>query len=325
MQPYRSSSAILEDKRGRLPTIEKIVDYCVGRSAPKDQALNRFEQEVNGWLRDRLVAQSGADLLPGKVWKMRDRLAVVRKTGSGGRRQDSLLAGTLFAGSHVKVLSWFRALGLFVRGGKGVSALELQEELGLGSYATALSMLNSIRAMLGAVRPKLAGRVWVGDVQIGDIWPSLRGRTDGSAGCILLAVGEGAGGRQTVVALVAASSDIGGLWSLLDSKATIVDLRDVRRTVLVGDDEEGKEGTGAGSQRVSQAPSEWQNAADGLVAWLRRIHRRPPAVAGLQAYLDEYTFRLNVGGRNRERAAVKALIELAVGVRPKVEAVEPIV
>ena len=64
-------------------------------------------------------------------------------------RQVSLTAGTLLHGSRKPLRTWFLAIYLFVQSKQGISALELQRELGLGSYQTAWAWLHKLRWEIG--------------------------------------------------------------------------------------------------------------------------------------------------------------------------------
>ncbi len=51
------------------------------------------------------------------------------------RKQTSLTAGTIFEGTRKPLRMWFLAMWFVTSQKNGVSALGLQRELGLGSYA----------------------------------------------------------------------------------------------------------------------------------------------------------------------------------------------
>ncbi len=53
------------------------------------------------------------------------------------RHQTTLIAGTIFQGTHLSLRLWLRAIGWVVNQKKGISDLGLQKDLGLGSYRTA--------------------------------------------------------------------------------------------------------------------------------------------------------------------------------------------
>jgi transposase-like protein len=64
------------------------------------------------------------------------------------RKPIRLRAGTIFRDSKTPILTWLRAICLVMQGKRGMSALELQKQLGLRSYRTAWTMLHKIRESL---------------------------------------------------------------------------------------------------------------------------------------------------------------------------------
>jgi transposase-like protein len=81
-----------------------------------------------------------------RIWKCREKEC---------RKQFSVLVGTIFESSKVPVSKWLLALYLMSAGKNGVSALELQRHLGLGSYQTAWFMNHRLREAMK--REPLAG------------------------------------------------------------------------------------------------------------------------------------------------------------------------
>ena len=74
--------------------------------------------------------------------------------------QTSVTAGTIFHRSRKGLGPWFRAIWNVTTRPDGVSALEIQRLLGLGSYRTAWTWMHKLRrAMVPDDREKLAGRV----------------------------------------------------------------------------------------------------------------------------------------------------------------------
>ena len=84
------------------------------------------------------------------------------------KHRFSATAGTVFHRSHLPLQSWFMAVAFVVDAKKGVSALQLQEHLGIGSYRTAWYMVHRIRkAMVELFPTKLSGIVEVDETYIG--------------------------------------------------------------------------------------------------------------------------------------------------------------
>jgi transposase-like protein/nicotinamide mononucleotide adenylyltransferase len=61
------------------------------------------------------------------------------------KQQFSVTSGTIFHGSRVPLSQWFMAISLVMDAKKGMSAKQLQQHLGLGSYQTAWHMTHRIR------------------------------------------------------------------------------------------------------------------------------------------------------------------------------------
>ena len=84
------------------------------------------------------------------------------------RYQCSVTAGTVFHRTRVSLLTWFWAIFFVARHKKGISALQLQRDTGLGSYRSAWTMLHRLRSAL-RYRPeaRLAGLIEVDETYVG--------------------------------------------------------------------------------------------------------------------------------------------------------------
>lgn len=71
------------------------------------------------------------------------------------RRQFTVTVGTLFEDAHTPLHKWLFAIYLICSSNKGISALQIQRELQLGSYRTAWLMCHRIRWALH--RPPMSG------------------------------------------------------------------------------------------------------------------------------------------------------------------------
>src|SRR5512144_627030 len=96
---------------------------------------------------------------------------------AGCGRQVSVIAGTIFEQSKKPLVLWFRAIFEVTASKQGVSAAELQRQLGLGSYQTAWSWLTKIRtAMVRPNREPLSGEVEIDESYVGGPEPGKPGR-----------------------------------------------------------------------------------------------------------------------------------------------------
>ena len=82
-------------------------------------------------------------------------------------RQTSVTAGTVIHRSKLPLATWFMAAHLVSSHSNGISALQLQGQLGLGSYKTAWLMLHKLRrAMVDPERSMLTDLVEVDESEI---------------------------------------------------------------------------------------------------------------------------------------------------------------
>ena len=119
------------------------------------------------------------------------------------RYQYSVTAGTIFHDSHLPLVKWFLAIYLICSAKKGVSALQLQRELEIGSYKTAWYMAHRIRLAMRddpAFCRKFAGIVEVDETYIGGKRSGRRGR--GAANKVpVVGIKERASGRVRLQAV----------------------------------------------------------------------------------------------------------------------------
>lgn len=91
-------------------------------------------------------------------------------------KRTSVTAGTIFHRSHTPLSTWFAAIWFITGSKNGVSALDLQRQLGFGSYETAWAWLHKLRrAMVRPDRDALSGVVEVDETFVG-------GRSHGKPG-----------------------------------------------------------------------------------------------------------------------------------------------
>jgi len=92
------------------------------------------------------------------------------------RYQVSVTAGTVLHNTKQPLTTWFWAAYLVTTDKRGLSALLLQRQLGLGRYETAWMMLHKLRrAMVNPARELLHGEIEIDEAWIGGPQPGLRG------------------------------------------------------------------------------------------------------------------------------------------------------
>ncbi len=94
------------------------------------------------------------------------------------RQQFTVTVGTIFESSHIPLRKWVMAFALMCASKKGISALQLQRMLGLGSYKSAWHMAHRIRH---AMRNEPLKGMLSGTVESDETWvgPRLRGKGSG--------------------------------------------------------------------------------------------------------------------------------------------------
>src|SRR5208283_1389563 len=140
----------------------------------------------------------------------------------------TVTVGTIFEDSHIPLATWIKAFHLMCSSKKGVSALQLQHNLGLGSYRTAWHMAHRIRLAMKCepLAGGLTGIVEVDEAYIGarkprpGTGPHKRGRGTKKAPIVVL-VERGGNAHCHPVDAVNAKNLKGAIKELVDKSATI--------------------------------------------------------------------------------------------------------
>jgi len=101
--------------------------------------------------------------------KKSTRDGVLQCNESACRKQFSVSVGTIMEDSHITLRQWVQAFNLMCASKKGISALQLQRELGLGSYRSAWHLAHRIREAMKSepLAGALKGIVEVDETYIG--------------------------------------------------------------------------------------------------------------------------------------------------------------
>jgi transposase-like protein/predicted RNA-binding Zn-ribbon protein involved in translation (DUF1610 family) len=241
----------------------------------------------------------------------------------GCDHQSSVTAGTVFEDSRKPLRLWFHVMWLMMAQKTGMSAKNLCETYGFGSYQTAWGWLLKLRrVMIRSGRDRLAGRVEVDETYVGGQKEGTRGRGAEGKTLVLVAV-EGdvkrklgrvrfrcveAIDQQTINALVR-DYIAEGTTVVTDGLSAYDKLKamgfDHRPHVL-------KTGGEAARQQLDHV----HLVVALLKRWLGGTHQGAVTPAHLQAYLDEFSFRFNRRLSQHRGKLFYRLMQQAVTTRP---------
>lgn len=242
-------------------------------------------------------------------------------------KQHSLLAGTIFEQTKTGLARWFLAIFLVTSSKGGISAMELQRQMGFGSYQTAWSWLHKIRrAMIRPDREPLNARVEADETYVGGPKPGKPGRGAVGKTVVAGAVESSRGktrGRRLGRLRLAVVGDVSAR-SLEDFLAGAV----ARPASVATDGWRGYVGLDAAGythEPINLATSTG-DAAERLPAihlvfglakrWLLGTHHGAVSTKHLPAYLDEFAFRFNRRTARNLSHRFARVIEHAVQISP---------
>jgi transposase-like protein/predicted RNA-binding Zn-ribbon protein involved in translation (DUF1610 family) len=294
----------LREFQQRFPDDAACADYLVSTRWPEGFRCPRCG-EAKSW---RLACRPGLTFVCAKC-----------------RRETSVTAGTIMHRSHLPLTIWFWATYLMATHSNGMSALQLQSELGIGSYKTAwLLAMKLRRAMVAPGRSPLSGLVEVDETAI-----PFRTKDDPPAG----GQGRSHDGKLLVVGAVEIKS--GKRQKLTLGRVRLAVIADYRASTLHAFM---KNNIAPGSTAKTDGLASYLGAPDvthkphvvgpmaahivmpaihrvfsNLKVWalgvyhgLRRKH--------LGGYLDEFAFRFN--RRKSRHAAFATLLGIATASKP---------
>jgi transposase-like protein len=251
-----------------------------------------------------------------KAWPLRNALYQC----SSCNHKISVIAGTIFHGTHKPLILWFRAIWWLTGQKNGASALGIQRIMGLGSYKTAWAWLHKLRrAMVTPGRDNLSGVVEMDETYVGGEKSGKRGR--GAAGKSLVVVAvevkDSVIGRIRLKRTTDASSEsLNSVAESTISKGSLIQTDGwkgynklqsigyrheiVRQDFKIGND------LLPNCHRVSAL----------LKRWLLGTHQGAVSHEHLDYYLDEFTFRFNRRTSRHRGKLFYRLLQNAVKIEP---------
>jgi len=242
------------------------------------------------------------------------------------RRQSSVTAGTLFAGTRTPLGQWFAAIWQLVSQKQGMSALGLKRAMGLGSYETAWAHLHKLRrAMVRPGRESLGGLVEVDEGYVGGREVGMAGRQSADKSPVAVAVEVREGKEREIAGRVRLSrvEPLGkdGLEAFISDA---IEPRSAIRTdgwnVYAGLPELGYRhlpiNVSATGEPASRSMPHVHRTLALLKRWLLGTHQGSVQPHQLDYYLDEFTFRFNRRHSRHPGLLFYRLLEEAMATEP---------
>lgn len=226
--------------------------------------------------------------------------------------QTSVTAGTVLHRTRSSLRQWFWAAYLVTTHTPGMSALQLQRQLGIARYETAWTMLHKLRrAMLRPQREPLRGKVEVDETYIGNQEGLRGGRELGDRALVMGAVevrGRASGRVRLQVVPDASGPSLTGFVKANVEPGTIV-ISDGWQgyAPLSGMGYRHRPKIQGRPERAGVILPRVHRVFGNLKTWLRGTHHGVEN-KHLPAYLDEFTFRFN--RRRTPMAAFQSLLGL---------------
>ena len=277
---------------------------------PDDDSCRRYLVAVRwpqGFVCERCGGMAGSELVERRLWQC-------RYCGY----QASLTSGTVLHGTRLPLTLWFWAAYLVSTLGPGVSAVQLQRQLGIRRYETAWLILHKLRrAMVDPDRTLLTDEIEVDETMIGGHEPDRRGGRQRDSKKTLVAVaievrGEGSGRLRLQVIPDASAQSLG---EFIHTNVTVRSI--VHTDGWVGYSK--KAMLGYDHRPLAQAQQDEfllpraHRAIGNLKTWLQGTHHGV-SPQHLPVYLNEFVFRHN--RRGKPMAGFRTLLGLATQHEP---------
>jgi transposase-like protein len=219
----------------------------------------------------------------------------------GCRFQFSATAGTIFADTHLPLATWFKAIGLLCNAKKGISAKQMERDLGV-NYRTAWHLDHRIREAMQSPEGLFGGTVEVDATFVGGRYDKRRKRAPYDKQAVAGVLQRTADGQHSKVRAIPVqreiASEMGGVIrehvstgsSLMtdEHKAYIALAKDGWKHEIVAHT---KDEWVRGNVHTQGIENFWSLFKRGVIGSFHSV-----SVKHLHRYLNEFSFRFN----NRE-------------------------
>ena len=213
-----------------LPTPEDLTLDQLWSHFSTDEKARRYLEEIR-WP-DGVVCPHCKNANQKRIWEIKANEPAKIRAGlyqcAECKKQFTVTVGTIFEDSHIPLRKWLVAWYLLCSSKKGISSLQIQRMLGLGSYRTALFMMHRIR--YAVAHPEftgmLKGVVEMDETYIGGKATGSRktGRTfkDSTKTCVVSLVERGGNARSLVIDRVTSKNLHGAIMEHVQDGSTVV-------------------------------------------------------------------------------------------------------
>ena len=212
-----------------LPTPEDLTLDGIQSRFGTDEKARQYLEEIR-WP-NGVVCPHCKNAKRSRIWEIKANEAAKIRAGlyqcAECKKQFTVTVGTIFEDSHIPLRKWLVAWYLLCSSKKGISSLQIQRMLGLGSYRTALFMMHRIRYALAhpAFTGMLKGVVEVDETYVGGkaIGSGKVGRPlGGNKTCVVSLVERGGNARSLVMDRVTAQNLHGAIMDHVQDGSTVV-------------------------------------------------------------------------------------------------------
>ncbi|HEX8913039.1 MAG TPA: IS1595 family transposase [Humisphaera sp.] len=219
-------------------------------------------------------------------------------------KQFTVSVGTIYEGSHIPLAKWVKAFHLMASSKKGISALQLQRNLGIGSYKTAWFMAHRIREAMrtDAVAGELSGEVQTDETYVGGKPRKGHGQPRPKRGrgtdkaCVLVMVETDGKARSHPIDRLTSDSLKGAMKEVIAPDAAIVTDELPAYPRAAADFTGGHYTVNHRSDQYVRPDGRHTNTAESFFALIKRGHYgvfHQLSKKHLHRYCDEFSFRWN--------------------------------